>query len=91
MLRAHPDAGHARVAIRIAEIDIPGHKNVLIIRAPGRQDQGGENQNLNRTPRPGASPLKCEGIALLRIKMTSGKFAARTGLQISLESPCFCC
>jgi hypothetical protein len=34
----HLGARHARVTIRIDEVNIPGDKNLLIIRAPRRQD-----------------------------------------------------
>ena len=34
----HLRTRHARVTIRIDEVNIPGDKNVLIIRAPCRQD-----------------------------------------------------
>jgi hypothetical protein len=34
----HPGTRHARVTIRIDEVNIPRDKNVLIIRAPRRQD-----------------------------------------------------
>jgi hypothetical protein len=34
----HLDTCHARVTIRIDEVNIPSDKNVLMIRAPRRQD-----------------------------------------------------
>ena len=39
----HLDTRHARVAIPIDEVNIPGDKNVLIIRAARRNDERGEN------------------------------------------------
>ena len=40
--RAQPHARHSRVAIRIHEVNVPGDKNILVIRAPCRQDQSAE-------------------------------------------------
>jgi len=47
MFRAHPHARHPCVTIRVGEINIPGDKNILIIRAARCQDQDAENCDFN--------------------------------------------
>ena len=47
----HLRARHARVTIRIHEVNIPGDKNVLIIRAARRQNQRAENRDLKNDER----------------------------------------
>ena len=47
MFRAHPHACHPCVTIRVGEINIPGDKNILIIRAARCQDQDAENCDFN--------------------------------------------
>ena len=42
----HLRTRQARVAIRIGEVNIPSDENVLIIRAPCRQDEGAEERDL---------------------------------------------
>src|SRR6266496_263931 len=43
MLRAHLHAHHPRVTIRVGEINIPGDKNILIIRVTCRENHHTEN------------------------------------------------
>ena len=47
MLRAHPDARHPRVTIRVCEINIPRDKNVRIIGAPRCENQRAQDRNFN--------------------------------------------
>jgi hypothetical protein len=44
---AHPNACHARVTIRIDEVNIASNENVLIICAARCQDQCAEKRDLN--------------------------------------------
>src|SRR5437660_8853911 len=46
-LRAHPDARHPRVTIRVCEINIPRDKNVRVIGAPRRENQRAQDRNFN--------------------------------------------
>jgi hypothetical protein len=47
----HLRTRHARVTIRIHEVNIPGDKNVLMIRAPRRQNQRAEKRDLENDQR----------------------------------------
>jgi len=47
LCRAHPHARHARVTIRINEVNVPGDKDVLIIRAARCEDQRAENYDFD--------------------------------------------
>ena len=58
--RLFPDplrARHARITVRIDEVNIPGNKNVLIIRAPRRHDQNGEKPYLKNDQRKTSDAL----------------------------------
>jgi hypothetical protein len=44
---AHPHAHHARVTIRIDEVNVAGNENVLIICAARCENQRGEKKDLN--------------------------------------------
>jgi hypothetical protein len=44
---AHPHARHARVTIRIDEVNVAGNENVLIICAARCQDQRAEKRDFN--------------------------------------------
>jgi hypothetical protein len=44
---AHPHARHARVTIRIDEVNVASNENVLIIRAACCQDQRAEKRDFN--------------------------------------------
>src|SRR5215472_11220245 len=46
---AHPHARHSRVTIRVHEVNVPGDKNVLIIRAAGSEDQRAENYDFDNS------------------------------------------
>jgi hypothetical protein len=47
----HLGTRHARVTIRIREVNIPGDKNVLIIRAARRQNHPAEKRDLKNDER----------------------------------------
>jgi hypothetical protein len=53
----HLRARHPRITIRIHEVNIPGDKNVLVIRAPRRKDQGGEECDLKNDERKTSQAL----------------------------------
>ena len=44
---AHPHARHPRVTIGIDEVNVPGDKNILIIRAACCQDQRAEKRDFD--------------------------------------------
>jgi len=44
---AHPRACHSRITVCIGEINVPGDKYILIIRAPGRQNHHAKHRNLD--------------------------------------------
>ena len=48
---AHPHPSHPRVAIRVRKINVPCDKNVLIIRAPGRENEHTKNRDFKRDQR----------------------------------------
>src|SRR2546421_11450692 len=47
ILAAHPAPRHPRIATRIREITFAADKNLAVIRAPRRQDQDGQHDDLN--------------------------------------------
>src|SRR5262249_55219444 len=50
-------ACHPRITIRIDEVNVPLYKNVLIIRAPRRNDERGENCDFKTEQRKTSDPL----------------------------------
>ena len=46
-LDAHPHSRHPRIAIRVREINFAADENFAVIRAPRRQDQRGQENDLN--------------------------------------------
>ena len=48
ILLAHPDTRHSRVTIRVGEINISTHEDILIIRAPRRKDERAEYCDLQK-------------------------------------------
>src|SRR4029453_10909547 len=53
----HLHACHPRIAIRIDEVNIPSDKDVLIIRAPRRQNQRAEKHDLKNDQRKTSDAL----------------------------------
>jgi hypothetical protein len=47
VLDAHPHSRHPRIAIRVPEVNLAADKDVSVIRAPRRQDQRGQENDLN--------------------------------------------
>ena len=45
MLRDHPRTAHPRITIGVEEIDFPANENVLMIRAPSRENQRGQKRD----------------------------------------------
>ena len=52
MLRHHPRASHARVAIGIHKVNFPADKYIAAVRAPGANNQRGENGDLRCDANP---------------------------------------
>ena len=53
----HPGARHARVTIRIDEVNVSGDKDVLIIRAASRQNHRAEKRDLENDERKTSEAL----------------------------------
>src|SRR5258708_4729542 len=84
MLETHPHSRHPRIAIRVHEIHVATNKNVAVIRAPRRQDQGGkQNDFKNRDNGPSHGTvlienpkwqgLACQAVVFWRIAFTVGR------------------
>src|SRR5262249_21713598 len=87
MFQAQSHARHPRVAIGVGEINVPGDKNILIIRAACRQDQYAENGDLD-------DPQECANHRTIpnpRAKMRNPKFQRLSGALTVAHGdvPCF--
>ena len=76
--RNHPHAGHARITIGVDEVNPSAHKNILMIRAAGRQNQRSQQCDLGDDPSPVRAAAEQIGIWQLEIGDSTGPTRIRT-------------